>query len=161
MTDSKLTKKLSGIPPGRCVHTTEKEIEMSHANLSRRAIVAGAASVPALVALPAVAAAATEPDPAFAAAARLTRAWAEHGRICEAEPENDFVSPEYTAWKKAEAAAGDEDLAALQEMIETRLTTNAGAVAIVRTYLDTYGQSGSDMTEQSAALLGCTHRWLL
>jgi hypothetical protein len=41
---------------------------MTSVNLSRRAIVAGAASVPAF-ALPAVALASTEPDPIFAAVA--------------------------------------------------------------------------------------------
>ena len=58
---------------------------MSHANLSRRAILAGAASVPA-IALPAVAAmAASLPDPIFAAIETARAAEA----VCNAVDEND------------------------------------------------------------------------
>jgi hypothetical protein len=39
MTESTIAKNLSGIPPSGASHT-EKELEMSHANLNRRAVLA-------------------------------------------------------------------------------------------------------------------------
>jgi len=82
---------------------TEKENAMSSDNLSRRTILAGAASVPAL-ALPAVAAiSASLPDPIFAAIERMRTAEA----VCDALDENDDAidAPVYEYWKVRSALA--------------------------------------------------------
>ncbi len=57
MTESTIAKNLSGIPPGRCFHPTEKENAMS--KLSRRSLVASAAAALPALSVPAIAAAAS------------------------------------------------------------------------------------------------------
>ncbi len=66
---------------------------MSSENPSRRAIVAGASSVPAL-ALPAVAVASTEPDPIFAAIERYRTAIAAHAQTFDATSDAQDVFKE-------------------------------------------------------------------
>jgi hypothetical protein len=92
---------------------------MTSTNLSRRAIVAGAASVPAL-AVPAVAAA-IDPDPIFAAI-EAHRHWAK--RLDDLWPEWGEVSPE--AESAREAA-----MEATRRLCETSPTTMAGLVALL------------------------------
>ena len=59
---------------------------MSKSTLTRRALVASTAAVPAAAALglPAVAQAAAEPDPAFALIEEYRRAYAQHGAALDA-----------------------------------------------------------------------------
>jgi len=95
---------------------------MSHANLSRRAILAGAASVPA-IALPAVAAmAASLPDPIFAAIETARAAEA----VCNAVDEND----------DAIDAAVDEYWEARSALARTVPTTQDGLMALTSFVLE-------------------------
>jgi hypothetical protein len=85
MTDTINSKKLSGVPPGRCIHTPRKGHAMS--NLSRRSLVSSPAALPAL-ALPAVALARSQPDDD----AVLRHLWSEylvHAAAYEAAKENE------------------------------------------------------------------------
>ena len=85
---------------------------------SRRAVLAGAAALPAL-AMPAIASSAS--DPLFAAI--------EHHRIARAAFWDESVSEEIMAERGKEA---DQELA---DLLATRPTTVAGMVAVLR-YLD-------------------------
>ena len=93
---------------------------------SRRAILAGAAMLPA-ISLPALAAA--EPDPIFAAIEKMKATDAAHGRRCEGEPE--VRGPEYEAWYEAQGIACYAAADARDEMLATVPTTVAGAVAML------------------------------
>jgi hypothetical protein len=107
---------------------------MSPANLSRRAILAGAASVPAF-ALPAAALASTEPDPAFAAIdthrEALVRKMAAARRDSELERDDDGKKEAEAAETLARAAEDD----AQWELAIVVPTTLAGILALLA-YLD-------------------------
>jgi len=107
---------------------------------SRRAILAGAATLPAL-AVPAVAGSLT-PDPIFAAIERHRAAYEEHGRVLEAV--NAEEDPE-THWTNDErvAAACDADCDALRALVQTVPATFAGAAAMLR-YLVEHQNMGND-----------------
>jgi hypothetical protein len=92
---------------------------------SRRAILAGAAMLPA-VSLPPLAA---EPDPIFAAIEKMKVTDAEHGRRCEGEPK--VRGPEYETWYEAQGIACYVAADARDEMLATVPTTVAGAVAMM------------------------------
>jgi hypothetical protein len=88
-------------------------------NLSRRAILAGAASVPALalpvavpLALPATIEPAAAPDPVIALAARAIEAEDAHAAACVArnEPERAFLD-----WKKINPAPNEDNFQTPQE----------------------------------------------
>ena len=130
---------------------------------SRRAILAGAALLPA-ASLPAIAApaAATGHDPAFATVERFKRAWDELGKVVQSEPTLPDGRPasgtaEYDAWSEVKAAVGNEQITALEKMLATRPTTNAGAAAIIRVYAETHGELDSEFGQ---ALLESLHSFL-
>jgi hypothetical protein len=132
MTDTIPTiKRLSGIPflAGAFLHT-EKENAMSHAT-TRRAIMAGTASLPALAAP----AAAFTAGPVFAAIEQFRAAWQAHEASCADEPA--YGHPDKPAWEKRQGQACEAELDALRAMLQTRPTSKAGAVAMLKT-LDQY-----------------------
>ena len=125
-------------------------------DLSRRAIVAGAASVPAL-AVPAIALASTEPDPIFAAIERhraAATAWLMAVHIefsTEAELPRDKCKSRITEWDSNIVETDDPRWpAAIKKNCETRHqmsdaairlteiepTTIAGAMALLRYYME-------------------------
>jgi hypothetical protein len=108
---------------------------MSPENLSRRAILAGAAAVPALAALPAGAFASTEPGPAFAAIDThrevLVRAMAA-GRHSSHLGQRDGGKKEADAAQDLAYAAEDD---AQWELANVVPTTFAGVLALLA-YLD-------------------------
>ena len=131
---------------------------------SRRAILAGAAMLPAVslpaLAIPALASA--ESDPAFAAVEQFKKAWIAHGKSCQSEPTlpdgcPEFGTPNYIAWCEANDAACNDDADAFEKMLATRPTTNAGAAAIVRAYSDTHGELDNEWCQ---ALLEKLHESL-
>ncbi len=107
---------------------------MSHENLNRRALVVGAASIPAL-ALPAVAMAATEPDPIFAAIEAHREIFVRMLRAARHNANLDEDSP-----AKEEAEASDDAARAIEndaqlELANVEPTTLAGVLALLA-YLD-------------------------
>jgi hypothetical protein len=153
------TKKLSGIPPGRCIHT-EKENAMS--NLSRRSIVASAAALPAL-AVPVIGAGSTEldrmfgsePDPIFAAIEAFEDARDAHAKAFHNDDEAASQGPLLAAYSDA-----------LERLLNTEPTTVVGmaaALVYVRDNMEHGGpiQDGDDiedfidtMARSAAALAG-------
>ncbi len=110
---------------------------MSHENISRRAILAGAAISLPTIALPAIAIAATEPDPILAAIEAHREAqmrWMISGRIWA----NLFPStPEFDAAEKAHDADVKLRTDAEDELVDTRPTTIAGVLALLA-YVDDF-----------------------
>jgi hypothetical protein len=103
------------------------EDEMS--KLSRRSLVAGAATLPAL----AGSVVALTPDPAFAAVEFVQASSKAHLHALEGEP--SIHSPLYDAWfdRSGEACLSQRD--AEWNMVQTVPTTKAGAVAMITAYL--------------------------
>jgi hypothetical protein len=99
---------------------------MSPENLSRRSILAGAASVPAL-ALPTVASASTEPDPIFAAIEAHRRGHAEYVVLCNND-ETDCDPAVDDAYQVSESAA--------MGLTAIRPTTVVGAAALLSYFAD-------------------------
>jgi hypothetical protein len=104
---------------------------MTRSNLSRRSIVAGAATLPAL-AIPA--AAAITPDPALAAVERRQAAWKAHVAVCDQEPA--LHSPLYNEWDAKAETVCSVHSDAEWAMLRTIPTTKAGAVAMITSYLE-------------------------
>ena len=126
-------------------------------NLSRRTILASAAALPAL-AVPAVAA----PDPILPKIERCKSAWAVYGIVCEREPTNDCGliacgTPEYSEWEEHEGIVQETWSEAFNDMIATRPTTRAGALAMIDCFLLS---ERDDIDERSLALLGRLHAYL-
>jgi hypothetical protein len=113
---------------------------MSH--LSRRTLVAGAATLPALAG---TAARAITPDPIFAAIERFRAANEALSAACQNEPDNR--SPEYRGWSSRQGTAAKAEQDALMEMIEVRPTTKAGAVALINVYLENYRDDPAEADE--------------
>ena len=116
MTDSTNTKKPSGMPPG-CGSHQQEHATMTSPSTSRRAILAGAAALPAL-AMPAIASATV--DPIFAVI--------EHHRQKEAA---------FSAALLVDEDSDDDANDALAELVETTPTTLAGCVAVL-IYVDNH-----------------------
>jgi hypothetical protein len=119
---------------------------MSPENLSRRAILAGAASVPALATLPAAALASTEPDPAFAAIDTHRQALL---RKLAAGRHNFHLEQRDKGKKEADAAqdlafAAEDD--AQWELANVVPTTFAGVLALFA-YLDDLYAGGVALPE--------------
>ena len=113
---------------------------MRNTTTSRRAILAGAAAIPAL-SLPAIAGT----DPAFAAIEKFKAADAENEKVLMLEPARPaLASADYPAWEKKNEAACYKCLDALNEMLATRPTTRAGAVALIGCLLDVWGERTDD-----------------
>jgi hypothetical protein len=121
--------------------------------LSRRTLVAGAATLPALAA-PAFSA---QPDPALALAAQCRHLYAEFGATNLRQPA--FRSPE---WEADEASACDAWQASFETMAATQPKTAAGAVAMIDAALESEGDH-LDMTDESgiATLLRSLRQFLV
>jgi hypothetical protein len=102
--------------------------------LSRRSVVAGAAAMPALAAVPAAAMAI--PDLAIAAAERLRSAQEAWEAIGDQEPKLPMDHPEYEAWQDRFDDFSDLPNRAHEAMLATRPTTKAGAQAMIEAHLD-------------------------
>jgi len=112
-----------------------------HSTTTRRAVLAGAAALPAL-SLPALAIPA-QVDPVFAAIERLRRLYAEWTANIHREPSSE--SPEYNAWDQENGDTCHAYNRALDEFIATKPTTRAGAAALIAFCLaDECGKFGSD-----------------
>jgi hypothetical protein len=98
--------------------------------LSRRSLVTGAATLPALT-VPAAAAAIS--DPAFAAIDCLWAARKAHEVVCEQEP--GFHSPLHAEWDVRSDAACSAEWNATKALVQTRPTTRAGAQALIAAHL--------------------------
>jgi hypothetical protein len=109
---------------------------------TRRAILAGAAALPAL-AVPAIA---SEADPTFAALAHYEAVDRRTNAFLELEPGSD--EPGHAAWEAQRRVDMDEWNAARDAILNATPTTAAGAVAAIRFVLDdpAYGtEDGEDM----------------
>jgi hypothetical protein len=95
MTAMTPSKKTGGLPPGLVLNQLGEELMST--DLNRRALLAGAASLPAIVAAPAVAA---EPDPIFALIAEHKRAYAV--RAIALETIDDWDGDEVQAANEAD-----------------------------------------------------------
>jgi hypothetical protein len=134
MPESNPIKKLSGIPPGWCINPQLGATTMSPENLSRRAILAGAVSVP-VFALPALATVVTvppaplvseTPDPIIAAIAEHRRLDEQYQMWCTLQEQNyDSVTLE-----SAQARVSDAAHKAGWALTKIKPTTAAGAVAL-------------------------------
>jgi hypothetical protein len=85
MTESTISKKLSGVPAWPVLSPTEKENAMSHENLSRRTILAIASALPGAAALglaPSSSSALTD-ERITQLEASIGAAWEELGKACE------------------------------------------------------------------------------
>jgi hypothetical protein len=108
-----------------------KTVAFVWVKMNRRAILAGAAALPA-TALPAIA---TEPDPIFAVIRAYDQTWTALGVQCNNEPQDAggrplFRTDEYDAWE-CERDALHEKLDALG-LLGTIPTTLAGVRALVQ-----------------------------
>jgi len=123
---------------------------MSH--LSRRTLVAGAASLP-VAALPIAAQAQADPtpDPIFAAIEHFMVASNAHSAACKGEP--SWRSPKHEEWSSAQGTACRAENDALWEMLQVCPTTKAGAVALINVYLRNYGESPSEAAVELLALI--------
>lgn len=108
-------------------------------DLSRRSLVAAAASLPAL-AIPALA----SPDPALTAVDRHNTAL---DALCAFEAqEPDVHSPVYWLWDERHVCLGDQSWSAYRAMLGTPPTTNAGAAAAIRALLEY--EAGTEYTNE-------------
>jgi hypothetical protein len=112
--------------------------------LSRRTLVAGAATLPAL----AGSVAAITPDPAFAAVERVQAAWKAIVDVSHEEPD-DFRSPLRAAWNAKQDTVCTAHSDAVWDMIQTVPTTKAGAIAMITAHIEQRG----DIDEISEMLL--------
>jgi hypothetical protein len=127
MTDYDNTKRLSGVPPGRCIHTPGKDEAMSKSTLTRRALVASTAAVPAAAALGLPALAAAEPDPIFTAIEAHRRRCDEYWTTHLADEEAEVPWDERHV---ADAALAAREESAI-ELLRTKPTSLAGAAALL------------------------------
>jgi hypothetical protein len=111
--------------------------------LSRRSLVAGAATLPAL----GVPALSSQPDPTLALAAQCRHLYAEFGATNRRQP--PFRSAE---WEADEATACDAWYASYETMAATQPKTAAGALAMIDAALESEGDH-LDMTEPGIATL--------
>lgn len=107
-------------------------------NLSRRAIVAGAAAIPATAALPA-AAVAGRPDPTFAAIAAHRAAWASLERDCSRFDEEDTPEAEVQLSELHRGVDKAED-----QLVEIEPTTMRGVIALLRYIAEVEATPGRD-----------------
>ncbi len=130
MTETIPSKKQNGLPPWfGCVwiHTSNQETDMP--NLNRRALVAGAAALPA-IAIPAMA---TEADPIFAAIQAHRDAWTALGVALKREPEPPTSETEaLAAWERGQGAAHEIYDAAEEDLFAITPTTLAGLRALAQ-----------------------------
>jgi hypothetical protein len=105
-------------------------------NLSRRSLVAGAATIPAAVALPIAVQAATEPDPAFAAVERcatlekaFTARCTYEDDLAEAGQELPPAPGDHRTREMVEIV--DASIAARENLAATSSTTLAGLAAVL------------------------------
>lgn len=116
---------------------------------TRRAVLVGAASVPALAILPAVALSSPAADPIFAAIERQKKLWTEWDYNKHPEPSSD--SPEYEAWDQWQHAAGDAYNDGLRAMLKMKPQTREGAAALIAYCLaEESGMFGSDAPDSEA-----------
>jgi hypothetical protein len=106
---------------------------------SRRAILAGAAALPALT-MPAVAFAAATPDPIFAALDRHRKIEAAYSAACN-EPTGDEATEQ--AREARVFKLGGESSDALGELVTMTPTTVAGCAALLR-YLEAHEKTYDD-----------------
>jgi hypothetical protein len=130
MTDYDNTKKLSGIPPWSVHSHTRKGLAMSQ--LSRRSLVAGAATLPAL----AGSVAAITPDPAVAAVELVQAAWEAIEDVLETPDDRRNA-----AWDAKHETILSAHSDAEWDMVQTVPTTRAGAVAMITAYLEQRGDT--------------------
>jgi hypothetical protein len=118
-------------------------------NHSRRAVLAGIAAAPALVA-PALALTGAGPDPIFAAIKRHKASYAAFGHFLELKDKfedehgREHASPEHEEWQRREDEACDAESSATTEMVATVPTTIAGVVALLR-YVDEAHAGGNKL----------------
>jgi hypothetical protein len=116
-------------------HQNQEVTPMS--NHSRRAVLAGIATAPALAG-PALAL--SGPDPIYSAIERHKAVYAAFGAVLHGmskfEKEKGWAdSPEREVWRRREREACDADAAAREKMLATVPTTFAGVLALLR-YID-------------------------
>jgi hypothetical protein len=132
-----------GFPALACGGFPPTQGDEAMSKLSRRTLVAGAATLPALAA-PAFSA---QPDPALALAAQCRHLYAEFGATNLRQP--PFRSAE---WEADEATACDAWYASFETMVATQPKTSAGAVAMLDAALESDGEH-LDMAEPGIATL--------
>lgn len=119
---------------------------MTSQELSRRHLVTTVAALPAL-AVPAVAVAAAEPDPIFAAIEEHRRAWWDDGGHCS---DLDWIASHGETEAVREEAERKLDLlweqvrAATDKLIDTAPTTNAGVAALLEYAIDHTVKNGTN-----------------
>ena len=114
---------------------------------TRRAILAGAAVLPAL----AIPAAASSADPAYSAIERYKAFDVEATAFSEQEPE--LQSPEHPAWEVKREADMDKFNALRDAMLQTVPTTRAGATALIIAASTHYAGDGYIDSEDAMILL--------
>jgi hypothetical protein len=132
----KNTDRHSAFGAGASTHS-EKDNAMS--KLSRRNLVASAATLPAL-AVPAVVAASAEPDPIFAAIERHRSAWVDWSTIVEREYGRGLYhdDPRYAASEAAIDTKQAFRCDRLDDLVQTYPTTIGGVVAFLKYYAETF-----------------------
>lgn len=116
---------------------------MSKSTLTRRALVASTAAVPAAAALglPAIAA---EPDPIFALIEEYRRLYDEYGRVIDAQAAFAVGTPD---WKNADDRVSQTSTAytaTIRKLCQTAPTTLAGLAAVLSFIIDAEDQ-GDDL----------------
>jgi hypothetical protein len=134
MTDSTISKKSSGIAPDRGSY--QQGANMT-SKTSRRAVLAGAAMLPALAVIPATAGDAGGVDPIFAAIEKHRQIEAAYVAACN-EPIGDEATEQTTEARVNEHCHGSSD--ALGELVAMTPTTLAGCAAMLR-YLEAHEKS--------------------
>jgi hypothetical protein len=124
---------------------------MTTSKTTRRSILAGAAALPAFaVSGMAAGISTTDPDPVLGILARLKVLSAAWTKTVKQEP--PFGSPATEAWDVENATACHAYNDALDELISTKPTTHAGAVAMIAYCLKkTGGRFGDDESDDHAA----------
>jgi hypothetical protein len=136
------------LPPIVLRHFNKEQTSMT-TKQTRRAVLAVAASVPALAILPAAALSSPAGDSIFAAIDRQKQLWAEWDY--ETHPEPSHGSPEYEAWEQWQHAAGDAYNNGLRAMLKMKPQTREGAAALIAYCLaEDSGMFGSDAPESEA-----------
>ncbi len=119
---------------------------MSKSTLTRRALVASTAAVPAAAALglPVIAQAAAAPDPIFALIEEYRRLSDEYGHVVSAQAAFAIGTPD---WKTAEdriSQTSDAYTEAIRKLCQTAPTTLAGLAAVLSFVIDAEDQ-GDDL----------------
>ena len=95
---------------------------------TRRAVLAGAAALPALAIIPATVGDAGGVDPIFAAIERQKQLWAKWTSVIEPK---EVRSAAYAAWEKRNETAQTAYNDGMDDLLATKPTTRAGATALI------------------------------